>query len=124
MAKTYRSRLVALHEGLLREKTKPEASEVIRQLGVRVILVPENGELGILLKGDLANMLNFAANNKFDTDAVSIAAHLVPGIGCGSLQSAILAAHSMPYSIDYFVIGRSWMDLMAHDRLCNAEVAI
>jgi len=38
--------------------------DVLRQLVDQVTLVPENGELAIVLKGDLATMLSFAAGKK------------------------------------------------------------
>lgn len=84
MAEIYRSRVAALHEALLRNETKAEAAETIRALVDQVALVPENGELAIVLKGDLAAMLRFAADKqKPGTDPV---AGLVGAIGSpGSL---------------------------------------
>ncbi len=38
--------------------------EVLRQLVDQVTLIPENGELAIVLKGDLAAMLSFATDKK------------------------------------------------------------
>jgi site-specific DNA recombinase len=64
MAEIYRSRVAALHEALLRDETKAEAAETIRALVNQVTLVPENGELAIVLKGDLAAMLSFATDKK------------------------------------------------------------
>ena len=64
MAEIYRSRVAALHQALVRDETKAEAAETIRALVDQVALVPENGELAIVLKGDLAAMLSFAADKK------------------------------------------------------------
>lgn len=64
MAEIYRSRVAALREALVRDETKAEAAETIRALVDQVALVPENGELAIVLKGDLAAMLSFAAGKK------------------------------------------------------------
>lgn len=38
--------------------------EAIRSLITRIKLIPQNGELGIFLEGDLAAMLGFASNRK------------------------------------------------------------
>ncbi len=64
MAQLYRKRVAALHDALRDETTKGEARDAIRALVDRVTLVPENGELVIILRGDLAAMLSFAANKK------------------------------------------------------------
>lgn len=64
MAEIYRSRVAALHEALLRDETKAEAAETIRALVDQVVLVPENGELAIMLKGDLSAMLSFTTDKK------------------------------------------------------------
>jgi DNA invertase Pin-like site-specific DNA recombinase len=64
MAHLYRERLAALHEALEEKATRAEAAEAIRVLIDRVTLVPDNGELGIVLRGDLAAMLSFAGSKK------------------------------------------------------------
>ncbi len=64
MSEIYRQRITALHERLRDQSTRLEAMEVLRQLVDQVTLVPENGELAIVLKGDLAAMLSFAAHKK------------------------------------------------------------
>ena len=58
------ARLAALHERLQDQSTGLEAMEVLRQLVDQVTLVPENGALAIVLKGDLAERLSFAAGKK------------------------------------------------------------
>ena len=64
MAAIYRQRISALCESLGDEDRKVEAVEVLRTLVDQVALVPENGELSIVLRGDLAAILTFAANKK------------------------------------------------------------
>ena len=64
MAGTYRSRIAALQEALYDPACRSAAIETLRTLVDRVDLVPENGELAIVLRGDLAAMLSFAANKK------------------------------------------------------------
>jgi hypothetical protein len=79
MAEIYRSRVAALHKALLSAETKAEAAETVRAL------VPENGELAIVLRGDLAAMLSYAANKKpgavsgAGSDALAVQASLVAG---------------------------------------------
>jgi site-specific DNA recombinase len=57
-------RVAALNEALQDEGSKAEAFEVLRSLIDRVTLGPEDGQLAIELRGDLAAMLTFAANKK------------------------------------------------------------
>ncbi|PWB83012.1 MAG: resolvase, partial [Methylocystaceae bacterium] len=64
MADIYRQRISALHESLRSDETKAEAAEIVRTLIDRVTLVPEEGRLAIVLRGDLAAMLRFAAGKK------------------------------------------------------------
>ena len=64
MADVWRQRVAALHEALQDEGSKAEAFEVLRSLIDRVTLVPEDGQLAIELRGDLAAMLAFSANKK------------------------------------------------------------
>ncbi len=72
---------------LLRDETKAEAAETVRALVDQVTLVPENGELAIILRGGLAAMLSYAANKKpgavsgAGSDALAVQASLVAGIG-------------------------------------------
>ncbi len=62
LAEVYRTRIGALSEALGREDTRAEAAQVVRSLVSAIELVPEGGELAILLRGDLAAMLSFAAD--------------------------------------------------------------
>ena len=64
MAEIYRSRLTGLHEALSREETRTEAAEIIRSLVDEIVLTPEDGELKIDLRGDLAGILAIATNGK------------------------------------------------------------
>ncbi|MGY4447689.1 hypothetical protein ACVWZR_002349 [Bradyrhizobium sp. i1.3.1] len=64
MAEIYRQRIAALYESLQNEDGKTEAAEVFRTLVDQVTLVPDKAELAIVLRGDLASILRFAANKK------------------------------------------------------------
>ena len=64
MAEIYRQRIAALYEGLQNEDGKAEAAEVFRTSVDQVMLVPDEAELAIVLRGDLAAILRFAANKK------------------------------------------------------------
>jgi hypothetical protein len=59
-------------------RRKAVAIETLRTLVDRVELVPENGELAIVLPGDLAAMLSFASNKKPGT---------ISGTGLSALAS-------------------------------------
>jgi site-specific DNA recombinase len=64
MAEIYRQRIAALYESLQSEEEKAEAAEVFRTLVDQVTLVPEAEQLAIVLRGDLAAILRFAAGKK------------------------------------------------------------
>ena len=64
LAEVYRTRIDALSTALGREDTREEAAEIVRSLVSAIELTPENGELAITLRGDLAAMLSMAADNK------------------------------------------------------------
>jgi site-specific DNA recombinase len=60
----YRQRISALYESLQGEDGKAEAAEAFRTLVDQVTLVPTEDELAIVLRGDLAAILRFAAIKK------------------------------------------------------------
>ena len=64
MAEIYRQRISALHDNLQSDDGKVEAAEILRTLVGQVTLVPESGNLAIVLRGDLAAILRFAAGKK------------------------------------------------------------
>ena len=64
MAAIYHRKISALHEALADEASRNAAVEVLRALVDEVRLVPEDRELAILLRGDLAAMLALAADQK------------------------------------------------------------
>ena len=64
MAELYRQRVARLYESLQIEEGRIEAAELFRTLVDQVTLVPENNELAIVLRGDLAGILRFATNKK------------------------------------------------------------
>ena len=66
MAHEYRKRINALYEALQDEETRPEAADIVRTLIDRIVLAPDdNGDkLEILVKGDIAGILDLAAHNK------------------------------------------------------------
>lgn len=76
MAEIYRQRIPTLYECLQSEDSKAEAAEVFRTLVDQLTLVPAEDELAIVLRGDLAAILRFAANKK-NPDVLSEA-----GVGC------------------------------------------
>ncbi len=64
MAEIWRQRITELHGALNDEASKAEAFTLLRSLIDRVTLVPNDGELAIELRGELAAMLAFSANKK------------------------------------------------------------
>ncbi|MBB2198800.1 recombinase family protein [Gluconacetobacter sp. 1c LMG 22058] len=64
MAEIYQQRIASLYESLQAEETKTEAVERLRTLVSQITLQPTDGELAIILRGDLAAILQFAAHKK------------------------------------------------------------
>ncbi len=84
MAEIWRQRIADLHEALQEESTKAEAFEALRSLIDRVMLVPEDGQLAIELRGDLAAMLTFSENKTrpaAERAAIGAQVSLVAGVG-------------------------------------------
>ena len=64
MADLYRQKVTALAEALEHPETRTEASEALRGLIDAVVLTPNQGELRIELKGNLAAMLGATVQTK------------------------------------------------------------
>jgi DNA invertase Pin-like site-specific DNA recombinase len=64
MADLYRSKVEELASALQREDTRLEASEMLRGLIDSIVLTPEEGQLRIELRGNLAAMLTAAQQTK------------------------------------------------------------
>ncbi len=64
MAALYAQRIAALSENLRHEDSRAQTAEILRSLVDQVTLVPEDGELAIVLRGDLGAILRFAAGKK------------------------------------------------------------
>ena len=64
LAAAYRQRIDSLSKALGGPDTRDEAAEVVRSLGSAIKLTPEDGKLSVVLCGDLAAMLAFAAHKK------------------------------------------------------------
>ena len=82
MASLYAQRISQLYEHLQDEDGRTQAAETFRSLVDQVTLVPDNGELAIVLRGDLGAILRFAASRKnpdFLTEAEALDNLLSPG---------------------------------------------
>ena len=64
MASLYAQRIGQLYENLQDEDGRARAAETFRSLINQVTLMPDNGELAIVLRGDLGAILRFAAGKK------------------------------------------------------------
>ncbi len=62
MADVYRRKIGDLHAALSGDSSKTEAAEILRTLIEAIMLTPEDGELSIYLKSDLAGILTLAQN--------------------------------------------------------------
>ena len=60
IAEVYHRKIRDLHVALNNDDSKTEAAEILRTLIDAIILTPEDGELSIHLKGDLAGILTLA----------------------------------------------------------------
>ncbi len=64
MAALYAQRIGQLYENLQDEDGRARAAETFRSLIDQVTLIPDNGELAIVLRGDLGAILRFTAGKK------------------------------------------------------------
>jgi len=64
MADLYRSKVEELASALQREDTRLQASEMLRGLIDSIVLIPDEGQLRIELRGNLAAMLTAAQQTK------------------------------------------------------------
>ncbi|MEO0722698.1 MAG: zinc ribbon domain-containing protein [Pseudomonadota bacterium] len=64
MARMYQDRIAKLCENLQSEEDRGAAVDVLRSLVDEISLVPENGELSVVLRGDLGAILRFAAGKQ------------------------------------------------------------
>jgi site-specific DNA recombinase len=83
MAGLYRQKVTALGQALEHPETRTEASEALRGLIDAIVLTPDQGELQIELKGNLAAMLSAATNAKRspETGDLSLQVEMVAGGG-------------------------------------------
>jgi site-specific DNA recombinase len=83
LAELYQERVERLHQELNRPELCAEAAQALRALIEEVRLIPANGRLEIELVGDLAALLNIAADNKkpVTPEHDGLQATLVAGIG-------------------------------------------
>ena len=82
MAGLYAQRIAQLYEHLQEEDGRTQAAETLRSLVDQVTLVPDGGELAIVLRGDLGAILRFAAGKKnpdFIAEAEALDNLLSPG---------------------------------------------
>jgi site-specific DNA recombinase len=64
LAEVYRRRVADLHQALYDKDSAPEAFELIRALVAEITLTPDDGQLRIDLRGELAAILNLCSESK------------------------------------------------------------
>ena len=83
MADLYRQKVTALAQALEHPETRTEASEGLRGLIDAIVLTPNQGELQIELKGNLAAMLGAAQNAKRSPETGDLSLQVVMVAGAG-----------------------------------------
>ena len=83
MADLYRQKVTTLAQALERSDTRTEATEALRGLIDVITLTPEQGELKIELKGNLAAMLSAATNAKRSPETGDLSLQVVMVAGAG-----------------------------------------
>ena len=92
MAGLYRQKVTSLAEALENPETRTEASEALRGLIDAIVLAPNQGELQIELKGNLAAMLGAAQNAKRSPETGDLSLQVVMVAGARNHpRSAALA---------------------------------
>ena len=83
MADLYRSKVEDLASALQREDTRLEASEMLRGLIDSIVLIPDEGQLRIELRGNLAAMLTAAQQTKRSPESgdLIVPVQMVAGAG-------------------------------------------
>ena len=104
MAELYRSKVEELAAALQREDTRLEASEMLRGLIEAIVLTPQNGQLRIELRANLAAMLAAAQKTRRspETGDLLVPVQLVAGgvqpAEFGLLLVSGIAATRPPYA--------------------------
>jgi site-specific DNA recombinase len=83
MAGLYRQKVTVLGQALEHPETRTEASEALRGLIDAIVLTPNQGELQIELKGNLAAMLGAAQNAKRSPETGDLSLQVVMVAGAG-----------------------------------------
>jgi site-specific DNA recombinase len=83
MAGLYRQKVTALAQALEQPETRTESSEALRGLIDAIVLRPDQGELQIELKGNLAAMLGAAQNAKRSPETGDLSLQVVMVAGAG-----------------------------------------
>lgn len=76
MAGLYRQKVTAPGQALVHPETRTEASEALRGLIDAIVLTPNQCELQIELKGNLAAMLSAAQNAKRSPETGDLSLHV------------------------------------------------
>ena len=83
MAELYRQKVTTLARALEHPETRTEATEALRGLIDAIVLTPDQGELQIELKGNLAGMLGAATNAKRSPETGDLSLQIVMVAGAG-----------------------------------------
>ncbi len=83
MASLYRHKVTTLAQALEQPEARTEASEALRDLIDAIVLTPNQGELQIELRGNLAAMLGAAQNAKRSPETGDLSPQVVMVAGGG-----------------------------------------
>ena len=83
MSELYRTKVIQLADAFERPDSRTEATETLRGLIDEIILTPDQGELRIDLRGNLAVMLGAATNAKRSPESGDLSLQVVLVAGGG-----------------------------------------
>ena len=95
MADLYRQKVTALAQALEHSETRTEASEALRGLIDAIVLTPNQGELQIELKGNLAAMLGAAQNAKRSPETGDLSLQVVMVAGARNRQYRLTSRYRL-----------------------------
>jgi hypothetical protein len=119
MADLYRSKVEELASALQREDTRLEASEMLRGLIDSIVLSPDEGQLRIELRGNLAAMLSAAQQTKRSPESgdLIVPVQMVAGDRCRHYLTIAGSRHELKTGQKFLLLARRRADSANANRL-------